>query len=73
LIQRTIWSVSGNHIRGSDVTKSALFPEGKMNNRDTRGQQDKKMSKKGRRQPAFSTLDERLTYSAAGGTGSANG
>jgi hypothetical protein len=67
-----ILSGNGNHVRGSDVTKSALFPEGKMNNRDTRVQQDKKMSKKGRRQPAFSTLDERRAYSA-GGTGSANG
>ncbi|MGJ4944752.1 hypothetical protein ACQR1W_29590 [Bradyrhizobium sp. HKCCYLS1011] len=40
------------------VLRSAFLPEGKMNNRDAPLQHDNKMSRKGRRQPAFSPLDE---------------
>jgi hypothetical protein len=51
--------VNGHHFGGSGVTKSAIFPEGKMNREDAALQHEKIMSKKGRRRPAFSTLDER--------------
>jgi hypothetical protein len=50
--------VNGHHLADQMTPKSTLFPEGKMNNRDAGLQQGKKLSKKGRLKPAFSTSDE---------------
>ncbi|HEU0149119.1 MAG TPA: hypothetical protein VFR21_19865 [Bradyrhizobium sp.] len=50
--------VNGHHLADQMTPKSTLFPEGKMNNRDAGQQQGRKLSKKGRQVPAFSTSDE---------------
>jgi hypothetical protein len=56
--KRMILSVDGNHFDGSEGIKSAFSPEGKMNNRESTLQQDKKVSKKGRLPAGLSSRDE---------------